>query len=341
MTQIAGGQNGRGDAAPRGATITAIGGYVPERVLTNRDLEEMVDTSDEWIVQRTGIHERRIAAPDEFTSDMCTGAARDLARRFDTDLKDVDFIIVATTTPDYAFPSVASQVQDRLGIPAAGAIDLNATCAGFAYGLHIAHGLVASGVNRKVLVLAGETLSKVTDYTDRATCVLFGDGAGAALVEPAREGDDFLAYLHGSQGSGGRHLYRQAISRRFDPEEEKSYMRQNGREVYKWAVQTISAGVLELLEKAGLAPLDIDWFVPHSANLRITDAICDRTGIPFDRMLESGSGYGNTSSASIPLALSDAVRENRIRYGDTVLLYGFGGGLVHAGMICRWTAGGA
>lgn len=319
------------------AAITAIGMYAPSRVLDNDDLSEIVDTSDEWIVQRTGMRERRVSAPDEFTSDMCTRAAQDLAERRGVALEDVDFLIACTTTPDYAFPSVASQVQNNLGIPRTGAIDINAACAGFTYGLHLASSLIASGAHRKVLVLAGETLTKVTDYTDRTTCVLFGDAAGAALVEPAPDRPAFIAHHQGSCGDGGRHLYRLGLSRRFDPDDSGRYMRQNGPEVYRWAVQTISEATAMLLDKAGLAPGDVDWFVPHSANIRITEAICKRCGIPSERVLASSRRYGNTSSATIPVALARAERAGKLRPDDIVLLYGFGGGLVHSGLICRWT----
>jgi 3-oxoacyl-[acyl-carrier-protein] synthase III len=315
----------------RGTRLTALGTYVPERRVTNADLSRIVDTNDEWIVRRTGIRERRAARDDEFTSDLCTAAARNLP------LNGVDFLILSTTTPDYAFPSVASQVQDRLGIQGAGAIDINATCAGFAYGLHVAHGLVAAGVQKKVLVLSGETLTKVIDYTDRATCILFGDGAGAALIEPS-DTPTVLATIVGSEGSGGGLLYRTGLSRRIAaPDDTKpALVRQNGREVYKWAVETVSAGVCELLRRGNRTPDAIDWFVPHSANLRITEAVCERVGIPVERTLSSIEYFGNTSAATIPLALMLGQRDGKLRDGDTILLYGFGGGLVHAGILLEW-----
>lgn len=317
--------------AVRGTRVTALGTYVPERVVTNADLSRLVDTNDEWIVRRTGIRERRAAAENEFTSDLCTAAARQL------NVSGVDFLILSTTTPDYAFPSVASQVQDRLGIIGAGAIDINATCAGFAYGLHVAHGLVSSGVQQKVLVLSGETLTKVMDYTDRATCILFGDGAGAALVE-ASEKPTVLATLVGSDGSGGGQLYRTGLSTRIAaPGDTKpALIRQNGREVYKWAVETVSAGVCEILRRANVTADSIDWFVPHSANLRITEAVCERVGIPVERTLSSIEYFGNTSAATIPLALALGQRDGKLREGDRVLMYGFGGGLVHAGILLEW-----
>jgi 3-oxoacyl-[acyl-carrier-protein] synthase-3 len=315
----------------RGTRLTALGTYVPERVITNADLSRLVDTNDEWIVRRTGIRERRRTADNEFTSDMCTAAARGL------NLTGVDFVILSTTTPDYAFPSVASQVQHRLGIVGAGAIDINATCAGFAYGLHVAHGLVSGGVQSKVLVLSGETLTKVTDYTDRATCILFGDGAGAALVEASKE-PTVMATIVGSDGSGGGLLYRTGLSTRIAAagDTKTDVIRQNGREVYKWAVETVSAGVCELLRRGNLTPDAVDWFVPHSANLRITDAVCERVGIPVERTLSSIEYFGNTSAATIPLALALGQRDGKLREGDRVLMYGFGGGLVHAGILLEW-----
>jgi len=329
-------------AVKRGARLSAIGTYAPSKVLANDDLAKLVDTTDEWIVRRTGIRERRIAADDEYTSDLCTAAARDLFARSGTSPGDVDLVIVGTTTPDYPFPSVASMVQDRLGMRHAGAIDIQATCAGFAYGLHIANGLVSAGVHDRVLVAAGETLSKVTDYTDRATCILFGDGAGAALVEAATPGS-IRASIVGSSGDGGPHLYRTGLSRRIasaagaaGAELPPGLIRQNGREVYRWAVETVSAGVSRLMQDAGLTGDDIDWFIPHSANIRITEAVCERTGIPVSRTLSSIECYGNTSAATIPLALAPAIAANKIRRGDTLILYGFGGGLVHAGLLLDW-----
>jgi 3-oxoacyl-[acyl-carrier-protein] synthase III len=319
------------------AAITAIGTYVPEQVLTNADLERMVDTNNEWIVQRTGIHERRIAAPEEFTSDLCIRAVKNLSNTYGKSLEDVDLVIVATTTPDYPFPSVASRVQAYFGMTKAGAFDMSATCAGFAYGLHVANGLVTSGLHRKVLVIAGDVLSKVTDYTDRTTCILFGDGAGAVLVEPSEE-PGFLATHLGAQGEGGIHLYRSGLSTKLDGHDLKAdgCIVQNGREVYRWAVTTVPKGMKDLLESAGLSIDDIDWFVPHSANLRMIESICEKSGFPIERTLYSLERYGNTSAATMPLSIAMGVQEGKIRKGDTLLLYGFGGGLVYAGNVIRW-----
>ncbi|MDR0268689.1 ketoacyl-ACP synthase III [Paenibacillus sp.] len=320
------------------ARISAIGTYVPEKRLTNEDLEKLVDTNGEWIVQRTGMKERRISAEQEFTSDLCIRAVEDLIRTYGKNVEDVDLIMVATTTPDYPFPSVACLIQEHFNIQNTGAFDLNATCAGFAYGLHVANGLITSGLYRKVLVVGGETLSKVTDYTDRTTCILFGDGAGAVLVEADGTNPGFLASIQGTDGSGGMHLYRSGMSRAMKgiPLQGDGNIVQNGREVYKWAVRTVSAGIEELLSSAGMTTGDIDWFVPHSVNLRMIESICEKTGFTLAKTLRSVEYMGNTSAASIPLALGLGVREQKLKQGDTLLLYGFGGGLTHVGMVVKW-----
>jgi len=323
----------------RGARLSALGTYAPSGIRTNADLAKMVDTSDEWIVRRTGIQTRHIARPDEYTSDLCEAAARDLFQRSGVSPADIELVIVGTTTPDYPFPSVAALIQDRLEMRNAGAVDIQATCAGFAYGIHLANGLVSSGVHDRVLVVAGETLSKVMDYTDRATCILFGDGAGAALIEASTPPAIYATHI-GADGWGAPHLYRTGLSRRIEGEAAANLapglVRQNGREVFRWAVETVSVNVSRLLQRAGLTPATIDWFVPHSANMRITEAVCDRTGIPLDKALSSIENYGNTSAASIPLALAGAINAGKLKKGHKVLLYGFGGGLVHSGCVMEW-----
>jgi len=320
------------------ARVTAIGTYVPTKVLSNHDFEQMLDTDDQWIVQRTGIRERRIAEPEEFTSHLCYAAIEDLMKRYNKSVRDVDFIIVCTSTPDYAFPSVASQIQSRFQIELAGAVDLQAACAGFGYGLHMANGMVSSGLHRKVLVVGAETMSKVMDYTDRTTCILFGDGAGAVLVEYDEESPSFLASHTETKGEGGVHLYRSGLSTRMGETELKGNgcLVQNGREVYKWAVSSVSSGLRHLAEKAGLTLDEIDWFVPHSANLRMIESICDRSGFPLEKTLYSLEYFANTSSATIPLSIDIGLREGKVKNGDTMLLYGFGGGLVQAGVLLRW-----
>jgi 3-oxoacyl-[acyl-carrier-protein] synthase-3 len=319
------------------ATITAIGTYLPERVLSNADLEQMVDTNHEWIVQRTGIVERRIAAEDEYCSDMCFGAVRDLVSRYEVDLSDVDYILTATSSPDTVFPSMSARVQAEFGIPSCGAVDLQAACAGFVSGLQMANALILTGVHRKILVIGAETLSKITDYTDRTTCILFGDGAGAVLVEAAAEGIFIDAYTD-TQGAQGHQLYRSAISGSIGETAitTNGNIIQNGREVYKWAVTHVPLGVKALLDNCGLSSDDVDWFVPHSANLRMIESICERTGIPLERTLHSLVHCGNTSAASIPLAIDAAVKDGRLIKDQLLVLYGFGGGLTQAGLVVRW-----
>jgi len=325
------------------AAITAIGAYLPSRILTNADLERMVDTNDEWIVQRTGIRERRIAADHEFCSDLAIAAVRDLADRHRADLADVDYILTATSTPDTVFPSVSARVQTAFGIPAAGAVDLQAACAGFVSALQTANALILSGLHRKILVIGAETLSKVTDYTDRTTCILFGDGAAAVLVEAVNPGEKgaFIGSSVSTQGASGHHLYRSALSPSIGEHAIQTNDRivQNGREVFKWAVSQVSEGAADLLSACSLSASDIAWFVPHSANIRIVQAICERTGIPLESTLTSIEHCGNTSAASIPLALYAALREGRLQAGDRLLLYGFGGGLTQAGLLLEWRFG--
>lgn len=323
------------------AIITAIGAYVPERILSNADLEKLVDTSDEWIVQRTGMRERRIAAEDEFVSDLATRAVEDLIRRYAVRIEDVDMIIVASSTTEFAFPSAASRVQANLRIPHTGVLDVNAACAGFTYGLQLANSLVTSGLHRKVLVVGAETLSKITDYTDRTTCVLFGDGAGAVLIEEAGQAEGgFLAAISGTNGEGGIHLYKSGLSTQMNgvPLQGNGALVQNGREVYKWAVRMVPEQLTAMIRQAGLLPEQIDWFVPHSANLRMIEAMCERGPIELERTLTSVEYRGNTSAASIPLALQLAVDEGRLKQGQQLALLGFGGGLTYSGVIVRWGA---
>lgn len=320
------------------AKITAIGSYVPEKVLTNHDLELLVDTNDEWIVQRTGMKERRIAADDEYTSDLAFAAVRNMIERYQITVEDVDLVLVCTTTPDQPFPSVAAKVQAHFGMTHAGAMDLSAACAGFVYGLQVANGLITAGAHHKVLVIGAETLSKVTDYADRSTCILFGDGAGAVLVERDAGQPGFLASFAKAEGQGGIHVYASGISKQIDgkPLLGDGRIVQNGREVYKWAVTTIPDGMKSLLQDSGYELNDVDWFVPHSANLRIIDSICERVGFPLEKTLYSLVHYGNTSAATIPLSIDLGVREGKLKPGDLMLLYGFGSGLVQAGLLLRW-----
>lgn len=317
--------------------IAGLGTYVPDERVTNDDLSLSIDTTDEWIRRRTGIRERRKARNDEFTSDLCLGAVAALQAQ-GLSLGEVDYIIAATISPDYSFPSVAAIVQDRLGLQNVGAIDVSAACAGFAYSLDLADALIATGRARNVLVLAGETLTKITDYRDRSMCILFGDGAGAALVTPGDgSGSGILARRVNCDGAAGKNLFltglKKEIAGIFEPEH---LMRQNGRAVYEWVVTNVSAGIGEVLAAAEVRPGDVDWFIPHSANMRMIESVVERVGIDPARTLTSMQMFGNTSSASIPLALAPAIADGRIKRGDTVLMYGFGGGLVEAGLLLRW-----
>lgn len=319
------------------ARITAIGTAVPDRIIDNQYFTSFLDTTDEWIRSRSGITTRRFAADDEFTSDICFRAAQNLTELSGKDLSDVDFVIVATISPDQTMPTVAAILQDRLGLKKAGAIDISAACAGFSYGITLANGLIAAGTHRKILVFGSETLSKITDFTDRSSCVLFGDGAGVVLVE-ADETGNILAAITGSEGSGGKELYLTNFPRNIQGLEAiaDGKIHQNGRAVFKWAVTTIAQVMQDLTQKAGISLDDIDWFVPHSANLRIIEAICQQSNFPLEKTLESITLFGNTSSASIPLAFARGISEGKVKRGDTVMMIGFGGGLVYSGVIFKW-----
>lgn len=319
------------------ARIAALGTYVPERRLTNDDLEALVETNDEWIVQRTGIRERRIAGDDEFTSHLCIRAVEDLLRRYPGALEGVDLVLAATTTPDYPFPTVSCLIQDAFKLPNAGTLDLSAACTGFTYALHLANGMITSRMHRKVLVVAGECMSKTIDYTDRSTCILFGDGAGAAVVEYSEEGA-FLAAHMGSDGSGGLHVYRAGMSDTLNgqPLDGNGKVVQNGREVYKWAVRTVPEGVQQLHASLPEGTPAVDWFIPHSANLKMIDSISEKAGFTKDKTLTSAEYYGNTSAASIPLALQLGIDGGKVKRGDLLAMYGFGAGLTHLGLVVRW-----
>lgn len=314
------------------SSVIAVGRYVPEKRLTNRDLEEILDTSDEWIRARTGMRERRISAPSEYTSDVAIRAVADLREKYPTALDGVGMIITASMTPDYLCPNVSSLVQAHFELPAAGAMDLNCACAGFAYALIVANGLLASRACKKVLIIGAETMSKIVDYDDRTTCILFGDGAGAMVLE-AGHARDVLGSHCVTDGRQGDALYCTNISKRVGP--SNRVLTQDGRRVFKWAVSSVVPGVKQLLASANLSIREVDWFIPHSANARIIDHIADKLEFPRDRMLSSLEFCANTASASIPLAFSEGVDAGKIKQGDTVLLYGFGGGLTQAGAILK------
>lgn len=316
------------------AIINSIGIYHPDQKVYNSFFEERLETSDKWIKERTGIESRYFAKADEYTSDMCVKAALNLAQIYNKDLSDVDFIIVATSTPDQVVPNVASQVQTRLKIAHAGAIDLSSACAGFCDGLILAKGLIAAGTHKKILVFGADTLSKVTDFTDRSTCVLFGDAAGAVVVERSQEENCLHETITGTSGEFGKDLYLTAQKNRINDQEviANNKLHQNGRVVYKWAIQTLARGLTTLAQKNGLTLDQIDYFLPHSANYRLLEAVFNELKQPMDKCLDSVRTYGNTSAASIPLAWYKGIMENRIGYNDTLLLMGFGGGFTYGGI---------
>lgn len=326
----------------RPAGILGIGSYAPERVLTNRDLEAIVETNDEWIVSRTGISERRIAAPEETTADLAYhAAARALADAGLTGA-DLDLIVVATVTGDAPFPATASVLQERLGAKSAAAFNLSAACAGFIYALATGSQFIQTGVFRHVLVVGAETLSRVTNWRDRTTCVLFGDGAGAAVLGPVDEGQGFLSFDLGSDGSGAEQLavdpggWGHPLTTGSDEELTHS-IRMNGGEVFKFAVRVLDDSTRRSLAQAGLSIADVDLLVPHQANVRIIDAAAKRLGLSEQSVFCNVQRYGNTSAASIPLALVEARDAGRINAGDTLVLVGFGAGLAWASCVLNWT----
>src|SRR5690625_1307601 len=319
------------------AGLTALGAYAPEQILTNEDLEKMMDTTDEWIVTRTGIRRRHIAAEDEYTSDLAVRSVHNLVERHGREALDgVSMDIVATNTPDALFPSTAALVQDAFGLKAA-AFDLLAACPGWLYGLDVAAGLVEAGRHEKVLVIGAEALTKIVDWEDRSTAVLFGDGAGAAIVEAVPERYGLKSMVIGADGSGAPHLHHRSIGRKLpDGTELADSLYMNGREVYKFAVRVMETSTLEAVRQAGLEPSDISLFVPHQANLRIIDAARQKLGLDMDRVVVTVDDYGNNSTASIPLALRRALDDGRVKDGDDLLLVSFGAGLTWAACVLTW-----
>lgn len=320
------------------AKITALSAYLPSKTLTNHELENMVNTSDEWIVRRTGVRERRITKPDEFASDLAIQAVSNLIEDYQVDIADVDMVIVTTFTPDHLTPAVSALVQGHFGMRNAGTMDINAACTGFVYGLCVADGLISAGHSHKVLVVAAEAISKVVDYSDRNTCILFGDAAVAALVERTAGQGGFIASAFSSDGSLAGYASCSNLSGKIHGRElgKERRFQQEGKLLYEYVLKNIPDGVKGLVAKAGLSLADIDWFVPHSANLRMIQAICERLAFPLDKTLVSNEFYGNTSSASIPLGIWTALRQGRIKKGDILVLYGFGAGLTYGGIVLEW-----
>jgi len=322
-------------------SITGIGSNAPEYVRTNAELTRMVDTSDEWIVARTGIRERRVAREDEALSDMAMPAASAALEQAGVAPADLDLIIVATVTPDMTFPATAAIMADELGAPDAAAYDLSAGCTGFMYGVAQAYGMLAGGICRRALVVGGDVLSKIVDWSDRTTCIVFGDGAGAVVMERVDSGG-FMGFELGADGSGGLQLYLPAGGSRAPTSaatvaEHGHFVHMNGREVFKFATRVLVSSATKLLDQLGLTVDDIDLYVPHQANVRIIKHAVERLGIPEEKVVVNVDRYGNTSSGSIPLALAEAVRERRVKKGDLVLMTGMGAGLTWGSGVMEWT----
>ena len=309
------------------ARIVGTGSYLPEKVLTNADLERMVDTSDSWIVERTGIRERRIAAPGQTTCDLAEQAARAAIERSGLGIDDIELIVVATTTPDKVFPSTACLLQGRLGISGCPAFDVQAVCTGFIYALSVADQFIRTGQAKNALVVGAETMSRIIDWTDRATCVLFADGAGAVVLEAADEPGILSTHIHADGAYEHLLMVEGGISGGYDlTVQGNSYLRMQGNEVFRMAVNTLGRIVDETLEANGLDKAAVTWLVPHQANIRIIAATAKKLKMPMERVVVTVDSHGNTSAASVPLALDVAVRDGRIRRGDTLLLEAFGGG---------------
>lgn len=325
------------------AKITALGCYAPPDVLTNADMERMVNTSDKWIVDRTGIRERHIAPKDMATSDLAVEAARQALEQRGIEASTLDAIIVCTVTPDMLFPSTACLVQDRLGAKGAWGFDLVAACSGFLYGLTTAAHLVGGGSHRRVLVIGADTMSRIINYKDRSTCVLFGDGAGAMIVEPAAADDElgFLGFLNEIDGSGGDYLKMPAGGSRIPASHESidqdlHYVHQDGAQVFKYAVRKMFETSRDLLERSNIKPEDVSILIPHQANRRIISAAAERLGIPCEKVLINIDKYGNTTGGTIPLATRDAIAQGRLKKGDLVLFAAVGAGFTVGANLWRW-----
>jgi len=320
------------------SVIYGVGGYLPERILSNADLAGMVDTSDEWIVERSGISERHIAAEGEMTSDLALAAARRALAHAGMDASEIDLIVLATATPDQTFPATATRVQAALGITRGAALDVQAVCTGFVYALAIADNFLRLGQFRCALVIGAETFSRILDWQDRGTCVLFGDGAGAVVLKAEtasgtlRDRGILTTHLY----ADGRHHDLLYVDGGPSSTGTTGHLRMNGKEVFKHAVTNMAGAVKEALSATGLCTADIDWIVPHQANKRIIDATAKKLGIPPEKVVQTVSLHGNTSAASIPLALSCAVEDGRIQKGQLVLMEGMGGGFTWGSALVRW-----
>jgi 3-oxoacyl-[acyl-carrier-protein] synthase-3 len=320
-------------------SIAGLGAKVPDRIVTNDDLAQYVDTTNEWIIERTGIRERRMASKEEALSDVALPACRDALVQAGIEGKDVDLLIVATVTPDMMFPSTGAILADKLGAVAAAAYDLSAGCTGFMYALAQAYGMIAGGLAKRALVVGGDLLSRILDWEDRSTLILFGDGAGAVVLEATPQ-EGFLGFELGADGAGGANLWLPGSgSRLFDDPDQ--YVKMNGREVYKFATRILVQSAQDLLERCGVAIEEVDVYVPHQANIRIIDHATKKLGVPSERVVINVDRYGNTSSGSIPLALADAAAAGRLEPGKLVLMTGMGAGLTWGSALLRWTEGAA
>lgn len=326
----------------RKACITGLGSYSPRTVLTNQDLEKRVDTTSEWIKTRTGVETRRIASEEETTLVLAHEASKEAMRRAGVRAENLDLIIVATVTPDMVFPATACLLQDALGASRAAAFDLEAGCSGFVYGLIVAAQFIETGAYETVLVVGSETLSRITDWEDRNTCVLFGDGAGACILQASPASDEgLLAYEMGSDGSGGAFLQLPAGGSKMPAsaqtvENRLHYIQMDGNQVFKFAVKAMARSARKSIEKAGLSLEDIDLYIPHQANIRIIESSAKRLKIPMDKVFVNLESYGNTSSASIPIALREALDQNYIQSGSISVFVGFGAGLSWGSCVIRW-----
>jgi len=327
-----------GDAALTYARITGTGSFLPERILTNADMEKLVDTSDEWIASRTGIRQRHIAAEGQTTCDLAEGAARAALEAAGVKASDVDLLIVGTTTPDIIFPSTACLLQHRLGANGCPAFDVNAACSGFIYALTVADKFIRSGAAKTALVVGAETLSRMLDWTDRATCVLFGDGAGAVLLQASEEAGILSTHMHADGGHKELLWNPVGVSVGFKPGEHNAGVKvlMQGAEVFKVAVKTLDRVVEETLEANGLDRHAIDWLIPHQANLRIIQATAKRLDMPMERVIVTVDKHGNTSAGSVPLALDYAVRSGKVQRGQLLLLEAFGGGFTWGSALVRF-----
>lgn len=327
----------------RRATITSVGRCLPDKILSNHDLEKLVDTTDEWIQGRTGIEERRIVEKGTGTSELAARAAQDALDRRGLSAEDVDLIIVGTVTPDMMFPSTACLVQDQLGAKNAWGFDLSAACCGFVYSLTVGAQFIINGAHQRVLVIGADVMSSIIDYDDRATCVIFGDGGGAVLLEATDDEDSgFLGYQHRVDGSGGKFLYMPGGGSRNPPSDETvqkkmHYVHQDGRQVFKYAVRRTYEVTTSLLAEHGFTPEDVSLLIAHQANVRILDATKDRLGLPEEKVVKNIAKLGNTTAATIPLALYDAVEDGRLDKGDLILFSSVGAGFTAGASLLRWS----